>query len=248
MKDIIIAAAQSGSVKGEIEKNVKEHLRFIEKAAENNVDFIIFPELSLTGYEPEIAKDFSFVGDEKILNPLKEISEKHNISIVAGGPIKSGKEKPYIGSFIIQPGKEIELYRKRYLHPPEAKYFMPSEDNKAIKVSNETIGIAICADIDNPQHPMDAKNNSATIYAAGVLMSVTGIDDAHSKMSSHAFKHSMTAIMANYAYDSGGYQTGKRSGIWCDDGEVLVLAENYNEALVIGEKIGKDWTGKIVEL
>lgn len=48
---IVIAAAQSISRPGDIEANVREHLRFITAAHAARVQMLVFPELSLTGYE-----------------------------------------------------------------------------------------------------------------------------------------------------------------------------------------------------
>ncbi|KAB8307887.1 hypothetical protein EH228_14370 [Erwinia endophytica] len=46
-----VAAAQSGSRAGEIDWNISHHMDFIQQAAELQVDVLIFPELSLSGYE-----------------------------------------------------------------------------------------------------------------------------------------------------------------------------------------------------
>ena len=45
-----IALAQISSHLGNVKKNFDLHLNNIEKAKKNNVDLLIFPELSLTGY------------------------------------------------------------------------------------------------------------------------------------------------------------------------------------------------------
>lgn len=46
-----IAAAQSISVPQDVAANVQEHLRLIHAAARHGVQWLVFPELSLTGYE-----------------------------------------------------------------------------------------------------------------------------------------------------------------------------------------------------
>jgi predicted amidohydrolase len=53
---LIIAAAQLTSIAGEIESNVANHPRFGTIAAEHGARLVVFPELSLTGYEPGIAR------------------------------------------------------------------------------------------------------------------------------------------------------------------------------------------------
>ncbi|HYD91462.1 MAG TPA: nitrilase-related carbon-nitrogen hydrolase, partial [Flavobacterium sp.] len=51
-----IAIAQTRSEKGDITKNIDKHLRFTTSAIENSAALIVFPELSLTNYEPELAQ------------------------------------------------------------------------------------------------------------------------------------------------------------------------------------------------
>lgn len=48
-----ISIAQIEPIKGDIEKNLSKHLKFIEAASSGRSDLIMFPELSLTGYEPQ---------------------------------------------------------------------------------------------------------------------------------------------------------------------------------------------------
>jgi predicted amidohydrolase len=41
---------------GDIQRNIEHHKNFIALAGSYGVDTVIFPELSLTGYEPALAK------------------------------------------------------------------------------------------------------------------------------------------------------------------------------------------------
>ncbi|HJR33258.1 MAG TPA: nitrilase-related carbon-nitrogen hydrolase, partial [Pseudomonas sp.] len=49
MTTLTIAAAQSISVAGDLAANIARHLRFMQVAAEQGVQLLVFPELSLTG-------------------------------------------------------------------------------------------------------------------------------------------------------------------------------------------------------
>jgi predicted amidohydrolase len=52
-----IAVAQTRPIKGDISTNIKTHKKLIDLAISYKVDTIFFPELSITGYEPELAKE-----------------------------------------------------------------------------------------------------------------------------------------------------------------------------------------------
>lgn len=61
-----LAAAQSISLPGDIEVNVREHLRFITAAHAAGVQVLVFPELSLTGYElPLLQRCLLHPGEER---------------------------------------------------------------------------------------------------------------------------------------------------------------------------------------
>jgi predicted amidohydrolase len=53
-------AAQPLAVGGDIDANVLEHSRLARAAAREGASVLVFPELSLTGYEPELGEELAF--------------------------------------------------------------------------------------------------------------------------------------------------------------------------------------------
>lgn len=51
-----LIAAQILPVPGEYEKNITRHIDVIHLAASQGANLVLFPELSLTGYEPRLAE------------------------------------------------------------------------------------------------------------------------------------------------------------------------------------------------
>jgi predicted amidohydrolase len=47
-----VCVAQTRPVTADIQRNIEHHKRLIDTAVPHHPDLIIFPELSLTGYEP----------------------------------------------------------------------------------------------------------------------------------------------------------------------------------------------------
>ena len=89
MTAFTIAAAQSGSIKGDIAANVRRHAEFARIAAEHQCNVVVFPELSLTGYEPTIAAETATGADDSVLLPLQELANDSGIMMIAGCPIRS---------------------------------------------------------------------------------------------------------------------------------------------------------------
>jgi len=76
-----LCAAQIRPFKGNIQKNIEAHKRFIELAVSYKADIIIFPELSLTGYEPTLAKELATTQDDKRLDEFQSISDTKKITV-----------------------------------------------------------------------------------------------------------------------------------------------------------------------
>lgn len=242
-----LASAQIESTVGDIEGNLKKHSKMIRLAVQSQADLIVFPEMSITGYCREEGKELALTEADARLNILKESAKKHRIIIVAGAPIAIGNAL-YIGSFIFKPDGNTEIYTKQYLHEGEEKFYSNSFDyNPTIKIDNELIIFAICADIDNEQHPKDAKSNQCTIYMPSIFFSKKGINEGHRLLSEYAQKYSFSVLMSNYSGYLWNIEAGGRSSFWDDKGLNIAQLSSNKEGLLIMEKAGNTWISEIYE-
>ena len=85
--DIMITVAQFNPISGDVESNINKHIALIKLAINENVDVIIFPELSLTGYELYLSKKLGFDRKDKRLSVFQNLSDKYKIIIIVGAPI-----------------------------------------------------------------------------------------------------------------------------------------------------------------
>jgi predicted amidohydrolase len=236
-----IAAAQSKPVAHNTEMNIQNHLRLIEVAAKHNVQLMVFPEMSLTGYEKEFAEELSFSENDVRLRIFQDVANANEMLIIVGAPIKIHTEL-YIGSFIFVPGKPVSVYTKQFLHEGEEKYFTPCFNfNPLIELKSEKISIAICADITNPLHPANANKSGATIYVASIFYTPNGIPEAYEQLSSYAKTYSMDVLMANYGGPSYQLNSAGKSAFWNNKGELIEQLEKDEEGLLIVEKTNANW-------
>lgn len=168
---LILCAAQTRPVRGDIDKNLLDHYHWIELAATNGAQLIVFPEMSITGYEREEAHSFAFLIDDKRLDIFKKLSTENKLIIIAGAPIQINNSL-FIGSFIFQPNSPTLVYTKQFLHDGEEQFFSASHHfNPTIKLESEIIQLAICADIDHSIHPENAAKNHSTLYTQYFFLS-----------------------------------------------------------------------------
>jgi predicted amidohydrolase len=102
MSTFTIAAAQSFSVAGDLAANIARHLRFMAVAAEQGVELLVFPELSLTGYEGQMAADMAIDPQDSVLQPLRDCARELGLIAVVGMPIRhKDSSKVLIGALTL---------------------------------------------------------------------------------------------------------------------------------------------------
>jgi predicted amidohydrolase len=243
---MILAAAQTKPERGDINANLLDHYRLIELAVEKGANLIVFPEMSITGYERENADQLAFSVNDSRLDHLKKLAVENRITIIAGAPIKIDSDL-FIGEFIISSDDSVSIYTKQFLHPGEEVYFKSSFDyNPIIEIENERVSFAICADIDNPLHPENACKNKTSIYIASIFFSPNGIPQAHTSLSNYSQKHNMNVLMSNFGGDSWGSPSGGRSAFWNKNGELIAQMDDSNSGLLIVEYKDNSWTGQLI--
>lgn len=232
-----IALAQTIPHKGEVGKNVAKHLILIEEAARQKTDLILFPELSLTGYEPELASSLAFTSaDDTRLAQLKAAAQQQNIVVVVGLPYQSNTGL-HIASFIIFPDQATQIYTKQFLHGGEEKYFVASNKyNPLIELKGEKITVAICADITHREHAQNAAGCSANMYLASVLITPEGYLPDTQLLAQYAQQYKLNIFMANFGGTSGGFQSAGKSAAWSSQGKLIAQLNNQSEGLLVVEK------------
>ncbi|PAM96606.1 carbon-nitrogen hydrolase family protein [Flavobacterium sp. IR1] len=243
---MILAAAQTKPTRGDIKANLSDHYRLIELAAQHKAQLIVFPELSISGYERENALQLTFEKDDSRLDHLKKLAVENNIIIVAGAPIQI-ENKLFIGEFIISPDNSVAIYTKQFLHEGEDVVFHPSFNyNPMLSLENQKISFAICADIDHPQHPENAAEKATDIYIASIFFSPNGIPNAYRDLQGYAQKHKMNVLMSNFAIESWGYPAAGQSAFWNKNGELIAQMNDSDSGLLLVENHNDNWTSKII--
>ena len=244
---LIVAAAQSASVAGDIPQNVARHLQFAAVAAERGVQLLIFPELSLTGYELGVVRSHALRADSSVLDPLRELAARAQITIVVGAPLLNDEDELHIAAFALRPDGPVLTYTKEHVHQSEQPVFTSGPGGPMLHVADRTVALAICADATHPQHAAKAAARGANVYAVGVMIDEDGYVRKAALLSNYAREHGMAVLMANYSGVTGGCLSAGRSAIWSEDGRLVTSSVGTEETLVVAERNGA-WNGCVVPL
>lgn len=245
---LVIAAAQSSSVPGNVSQNVEHHLRFVRLAAQHGVHLLVFPELSLTGYELAIANDHALSTDSPELDSLRSSAIHCRMTVAAGAPMRSERGDLHIAAFILKPDGSTSVYAKQHVHESEQHVFVSGPGGSLVNIQDTAIALAICADATHPQHAAHAAECGANVYAVGAMIDEAGYQRKSALLKNYAETHGIAVLLANYSGVTGGDQSAGRSCIRAEDGRVVAESSGAEEALIVGTKSEGKWTGVVSPL
>jgi predicted amidohydrolase len=247
MTDLDLCAAQYCSVAGDLNANLDRHAQVMRLAARHGVKFLLFPELSLTGYEPSLASNLALTADSQLLQPLRDLAKQSGMTTVVGVPLRqAGTEGVFIGALVFGADGSQITYTKQYLHPGEEVVFSPGQGGPLVTVSGEKIALSVCADFSHASHAEAAARAGAGIYAASVLISDKGYLHDSGLLQGYAQQHAFGVLMANHGGPSGGWACAGRSAFWSPDGEHIVSATGTGDCLVIARRRQGAWEGEVI--
>lgn len=227
-----ICVAQIKPVKGDIQSNIENHKRLIEAAVTYGSDVIVFPELSLTGYEPTLAEKLAISPNDLLLDDFQNISNTKKVTIGVGVPTKNDNGI-CISMILFQPNKPRQIYSKKYIHRDEEEYFVSGDNFTNLTINNTQIAFAICYEISIDEHTENAFGSGAEIYIASVAKFKSGIDKALERLSGFAKKYSATVLMSNCIGQADGEECAGKSSIWNSEGKLLAQLDDSNEGILM---------------
>lgn len=244
-----IAAAQSCSIPGNLLANIAHHLRFMDLAAAHGVQLLLFPELSLTGYEPALAAQLAQPANTPLLQPLRDRARQLAMTTVVGLPLREpGGDGVQIAALVFHANGQQTVHTKQHLHPGEDIYFVPGNGGEPLALGDEQIALAICADFSHASHAAQAKAEGATLYAASVLIGESGYSVDSAILQGYAQTHGMAVLVANHGGPTGGWQSAGRSALWDNRGELIAQTAGPGDHLLVAECEGGAWIGQVVAL
>lgn len=227
-----ICVAQTRPITGDFQQNIENHERFIGQAIAHGARFIIFPELSLTGYEPSLASALAIQPGDSRLDGFQTLADAGQITIAVGAPT-ARTPNPGISLLLFQPNQSRQIYTKQYLHPDEEPFFTPGLPSSGLIGPKNEMALAICYEISVPAHATAACHNGAKIYIASVAKFVNGIAKANGRLAEIARQQCMTVLMANCVGSADGGECAGQSAVWNPQGKLVAQLDDTNEGILI---------------
>lgn len=151
MSTITLALVQMCCEKADTDANLAATERYIREAVAQGAEVVCFPEASITGYVdplryPGIALDLDGPEVARFVAMTRDTS----VTAIAGIVERNPDGAPFLTQIVAERGQLVATYRKMTIPDDEAELYTPGEEAVIFTHSAGTLGLAICADIDNP--------------------------------------------------------------------------------------------------
>jgi predicted amidohydrolase len=217
---LTIAVAQPYCVPHDVAANARAHAVAVRTARSR---VVVFPELSLTGYE--LDAPVVEAGDAR-LAPLVRACAAAGALALAGAPVPGSGGRRHIGMLAVDGTGATVAYRKMHLGGAEPGHFAPGDAPAAVEVAGWRLGLAVCKDMGAPEHAAATAALGIQAYVAGALDTVAGAGVQEQRARRIAADHGVWVAIASFAGSTGwGYaDAAGRSRIWAPDGRVVAAA------------------------
>ena len=237
MRILRFAAAQINTTVGNIEGNLTKMKDSVIRAAGDNADVLIFPELTVTGYPPEdlVFKSQFIDSNLAALKELTDFSRQYPLLIFAGFIDRT--DDIYNAAAVIHQGRLIDVYHKIYLPNygvfDEKRYFASGDSVPVYLYKGVRIGYTICEDLwypDGPGHFQAAVGDAEIILNSSASPYHTGKQQFREKMySARAGDEIAALINCNLAGGQDELVFDGTSTAYDESGSLIARMEPFAE-------------------
>lgn len=226
---------------GNFKSNSDKIISHISKAKKNDIDLIVFSELSVCGYPPlDMLEQKDFI--EGVKNTVEIISSHCNgIAAIIGAPSVNSNERGknlFNSAFFLSEGK-ITFIQNKTLLPTydifdEYRYFEPNTNFSTISFKGKKIALTICEDlwdnqpvensfakskiyVDSPLEHLIKENPDLIINIAASPFSYNQSHNRATVLQENAIKYKLPIIYVN--------QIGANTELIFDGGSLVINAK-----------------------
>ncbi len=243
---LTVAVAQTESILGDLEANLRKHLDAIDAARAAGVDVLLFPEMSLTGHSAGPAT-LRLAMDRKH-RFVAEIARAAGAMCTVFGIIEEEAAAQFYNSALaVRDGKVVFIHRKinlaTYGKLEDGKHFASGRRVATFAVDPRwRASLMICADTWNPALVHLAAMQGATLLLAPISSAIEAVGAEFDNQQGwdtnlrfYALTYGMPVLMANRVGKEGDLTFWGGSRVLDPFGRVLAMATGRGEELVRAE-------------
>ncbi len=246
---INIGLAQIYPKLGDVAHNLSLHLETARQARAESVDLLIFPELSMTGYQvQDLVPEVALRSDPADPVFTQLLAASGDIDIVVGFVHEDARNRFYIANAYLAGGELVHLHHKLYLPTyamfDESRYFAQGNSVRAFDTRFGRVGMLICEDFWHVSPPYLLWLDGADILILNSSSPSRGLNEGERMLGTRWVEHVNQAygsMFTSYILHCNrvGYEDGKNfwggSSVVDPDGEFMTRGLYFDEALITQE-------------
>jgi NAD+ synthase (glutamine-hydrolysing) len=247
--NVTVGLAQMAPYIGRVNDNLAKHMEYIAESHRAGVDLLLFPELSLTGYNLqdlvyEVSLKTALDGD--VFKTLFDASRQYDMDLQVGFVDTDSRARSFIGTAYISGGKVLHVHHKVYLCTytlfDEGRYFAPGDSIRAFDTRFGRAGMLICEDFWHASPPYVLWLDRADLLLMQSASPGRGIGTEDRLDSAGWVRHvnqSYGSLFTNYVIHCNrvGFEDGINfwggSTIVNPEGDIIAEGPQHEEALII---------------
>ena len=234
---MIVAAYQGFSPEGNIESALATVDRTLAKAANEDVEMLVFPELYFPGYNqmnshPVVAQKQGGSWETK----LAALAKKHDCGLTIGWAERDGDSIYNSASTFDRAGKKLAHFRKIQLWgKTEQEIFEFGDSYVTFELAGIKIGLLICYDVEFPQHVQALAQMGVQLVLVPTANPENFSIVNTTLVPARASENAMTIVYTNYCGSDNGLSFCGRSTIVGPLAQSLASAGPDDEDLLIAD-------------
>ncbi|MDQ6624406.1 MAG: carbon-nitrogen family hydrolase [Verrucomicrobiota bacterium] len=235
-----IAVAQIDCVVGDIASNVRKMREFAERAKAAGADWVVFPEMSDTGYVMSVVREKAARWSEGAVPELQAAAQKHSLGIIAGVSERTDDCIFNTQVVIDRNGAIVGKYRKTHLFSPapieEHKCFAAGDERSTVATDGLRFGLSICYDLRFPEFYRGlACENGANVFIISSAWPFPRVEHLRVLATARAIENQSYVVLANRVGTDNGITFCGSSAIIDPYGIIIAAAAADREELILGE-------------
>jgi predicted amidohydrolase len=236
---MLLACVQTDIKFADIDTNLSRTLRWIEQAAQQGAELVVFPECMLSGYaydNREHATQNALAVDDRPFTVIAQAAGKYDLHVTIGFLEKAG-DALFNASALIGAQGMIGHYRKIHLPHLGVDRFVDRGDRpyKILQAGEAKVGLAICYDCSFPEPMRVLALAGADIIALGTNWPSPAERTAEVVPPARSMENHLYFAAANRVGTENGFHFCGRSSICGPDGVILAKSDDDKEALLTAE-------------
>jgi predicted amidohydrolase len=216
---LTVAAVQPACTAGDVAGNARRHADAVHAA---RARVVVFPELSLTGYELDAP---AVPVDDPALAALVEACAATSSTALAGAPVADG-DRTSIAMLRVDGAGVRVAYRKSWLGGNESRRFSPGDGPTVLELDGWRLGLGICKDTGSAQHVAGIAALGVDAYLAGLVHLPSELPEQEARAVVIARACRAYVVFASFAGPTGDVfgETAGCSALWSAEGLAVARA------------------------